>query len=235
MVHGMVVGLLVTLTSVTSAQSSEAGVTSGLGESVTISGSVLDAESGEPIPGAIVRLQIEGQRTLRAEADHSGGFTIESPAGVGTAVLQAWAEGFLPEVQRFRFDCSRDREDSSHCLRAVDLHLQSGKGLFEPSASTCSLEGSVLGIDGRSLRGARVFLEGRAEGVEADEHGWFSVSEVKAGLRIARAVLIGMAPNERMILVSCPTEGAPSVVGFRLVPQPIDLEPMVVRSRSGGG
>jgi hypothetical protein len=60
---------------------------------VRIQGRVLDARTGEPIPGAVVEEQSTGRRT---ETEASGAFDFRSP-GPGPVALRVWAYGYDAE------------------------------------------------------------------------------------------------------------------------------------------
>jgi hypothetical protein len=202
-------------------------------QATTVSGTILEEATNQPLSGASVRLLVDGRQVMRTETDEAGEFRFETEVRAGAAELEVWAEGFLPSGQRFRIACEQGGARQPPCSRTMDLYLDSAGGLFRPSASTCRLEGTVSSTDGRPGVGARVALEGRFAVTESEGEGRFSLEGVRSGLHVASVTSLGMHVQERLILVSCDAEGGTSLANFRMLPQVLRLGTIMTGSRDG--
>ena len=130
-------------------------VTRSLG---TLTGLVLEATTGVPVPGATVRVAGTSNSTA---TDARGRFTLAQ--GEGTWVLAVTAPGFLPAASApFLLG-----PGASFDVGTIRLEIAPGK-----------ITGTVVGSDGgRLLSGALVTLEGSDDFGLADPQGTFSLVE----------------------------------------------------------
>ena len=189
----------------------------------SVTGSVIAQDSGQPISGASVWIELRGREVVRAATDASGQFRMEGEfnAGITPEVVRATAVGFLPETYRLQLGCSEVvsvRGQPGYCRKEVTVHMQEARGVFEPSAHRCTLVGQVTLADGAPAPHSLVRLEDQMSGTTSDEEGQFSIPDVASGIRLVAARAVGTSPHQRLVLVSCMHEGGPSTTKFRLFP-----------------
>jgi outer membrane receptor protein involved in Fe transport len=146
----------------------------------TVRGVVLDADTGVPTEGAIVRV-VEAGKSGRSDAD--GVFKFDAPAGEWTVEVEA--EGRTVTVGRFRVVDGAATE----VLVSVAASGPPIVSIEEPPASVGAqdanvplfeVRGTIVGEDGEPIAGARVFARGQTSEGKSDEAGVF-VMQLPAG------------------------------------------------------
>jgi hypothetical protein len=188
-----------------------------------VHGIVIDQETGAGVAGATVSVLLQGRRAADTVTDSAGRYLLEARLRTGRTgeVVRALAVGFVPEAQEVELVCpeivTRGRE-RPYCRKEVNLYLQPAQRMFEPSAATCTLEGTVRDGGGAPLQGVTVRLEDGGRGAMTDEDGRFAIEQVRSGLRVARAERIGRITHERLILVGCSKPGGLVITRFQSLP-----------------
>jgi TonB-linked SusC/RagA family outer membrane protein len=92
--------------------------------------------------------------------------------------------------------------------------------------TTGEITGTVVDLaSGQPLAGAQISITGTSLGAAVGQSGNFTIANVPAGRRVVRAQRIGYGPAEDTVQV---TAGQPVTVAFRLQPQAVSLQVMVV-------
>ena len=127
-----------------------------------LSGTVTSARGGEPIAGALVRIQrmltadgAEAGSLITLGSDEQGAFSI-ARVGAGRYRLAASKEGFAPAEQRVEVAAGADLEGLELVLsptQGLDLRLRLASGAIPPSARISVLDaaGRPVHLDARYL------------------------------------------------------------------------------------
>jgi TonB-linked SusC/RagA family outer membrane protein len=92
--------------------------------------------------------------------------------------------------------------------------------------TTGEITGTVVDLaSGQPLAGAQISITGTSLGAAVGQSGNFTIANVPAGRRVVRAQRIGYGPAADTVQV---TAGPPVTVAFRLQPQAVSLQEMVV-------
>ncbi|MCB9849700.1 MAG: PD40 domain-containing protein [Phycisphaerales bacterium] len=87
-----------------------------------VSGTVVDAHTGEPLPGSAVRLDLAGGATVTSLTDDAGAYALEIPDVPEYFAISASLEGYLPASTNISADAVRGRALIVHFqLRRADL------------------------------------------------------------------------------------------------------------------
>ena len=179
-------------------------------EMVRVTGRVIDAVTGDPLPGVAVVL--EGTY-FRLETDAGGKFEL-NPVAVGLYRLRLSHPGYNPKVDDFPV------------LRA---------GGFVVAMQPLAPEGGelmtgIMGIltarsDGSPLAGAAVRVDAGRRGVLTDERGNFVVDRLAPGPHLIEFAQIGYATRRDTIRVM---PGRITNVQVSLSVDPVNLDPLKV-------
>ncbi len=92
--------------------------------------------------------------------------------------------------------------------------------------TTGEITGTVVDLaSGQPLAGAQISITGTSLGAAVGQSGNFTIANVPAGRHVVRAQRIGYGPAEDTVQV---TVGQPATVTFKLQPQAVSLQEMVV-------
>lgn len=172
----------------------------GGAEAGAIQGSVLDADSGSPVVGAIVTVREEGRQET---ADGSGRYEI---AGLpsGTYTVEASAEGYTT--------VSQDLEVRAGDTTTLDFRL-----IKEAEDRVGVLQGNVYDETGKEpISGARVSVRENGRQTITDGRGAYEIASLPAGRYTVEASADGYVAASQAVVVYVDST---ATLDFRLSPQ----------------
>ena len=175
-----------------------------------VTGRVIDAATGDPLPGVTVVL--EGT-DFRLETDAEGRFEL-NPVAVGFYRLRLSHPDYEPKVDDFPV-----LRDGGFVMAMQPLAAEADHGMT-----------GIMGIltarsDGSPLVGAAVRVDSGRRGVLTDEQGNFMIDELAPGLYVTEFVQIGYATRRDTIRV---VPGRVTNVQAALSVDPVNLDPLKV-------
>ena len=185
------------------------------GPGATVRVTVLDESGTIPIPFATVRLVPEDEDLLtgplRGQAGSDGRLVLCVPVGVWSAML--WAE--------FGDAASEETEVALEPGTVRDVVLAVRVAAVE--------NGRLLGtvtdaLSDAPVAAAAVSLRGRPREVQTNRRGGFILSDVPVGMYELSVRHLGYAPLLHLVNVA---RGATTEVQIGLVPDPVEMEPIV--------
>jgi TonB-dependent starch-binding outer membrane protein SusC len=190
----------------------------------SLAGTVIDAITGQRIAGA--RVTVVGT-DLVAITDEAGTFRIDGAAWSG-GTLRAERRGYRSAertVQQSRSNIDSNGGDEMR-IPIVILGLLA---LGAPNAALSQQTGSIAGVVttelDRPLSGAEVSLAGAPQATLTTADGRFMLTGVRVGEHVVRVRFIGYGVTEEVVNVA---EGEVAIANFRLRPQALELDRLVV-------
>ena len=175
-------------------------------ETATLSGIVIDAASGTPVPDATVALPAH---SLEVRTDADGAFELHD-VPVGTWIVSASRFGYLGLIRRISIDAS-----GRHVQLGLDAAPFALEGLTVAVDGVGALTGRVVDAgSGRPLPGVVVWVPAEGRGVPADDLGRFVVPEIPYGPQVLQVSRAGY--GARLV---------PVTLGPRWTPVEIALQP----------
>lgn len=179
-------------------------------EHAHVTGRVIDAATGDPLPGVTVVL--EGT-DLRLETDAEGRFEL-NPVAVGFYRLRLSHPDYEPKVDDFPV-----LRDGGFVMAMHPLSVEAGHAMT-----------GIMGIltarsDGSPLVGAAVRVDSGRRGVLTDEQGNFMIDGLAPGLHMTEFIQIGYATRRDTIRV---VPGRITNVQVALSVDPVNLDPLKV-------
>jgi TonB-dependent starch-binding outer membrane protein SusC len=191
---------------------------------VALAGSVIEAMTGRAIVGA--RVTVEGtDRSVRT--DRLGRFQFHGVES-GELMVRAERPGYHPGVRTVHVGTSDTDSNGGDEMRIpiVILGLIAlGTPYVGAAQPTGSIAGSVTSEVDRPLSGVEVTLARGAQATITGPDGRFLLTGVPVGEHVVRARFIGYAVDEVTVTVAV---GEIAVVDFRMRPQALELERLVV-------
>jgi hypothetical protein len=196
-----------------------------------LTGVVTDEETGRPLPGVVVRVEVNGWPRAWTETDDVGRYTFDDwPAlhprtasgamaivdGLVVAV-RAMHPQYGSSARWFQPACGSSFEvASSDCPQHLGFRLRPIDALQQEGATTCTLEGRVTVNGEPGSRAEVVFENGEVEAV-ADSEGRFRAAGVAPGIRTLWVRRLAAFPHERVVWVACEDPNAAIRLGFQLL------------------
>lgn len=185
-----------------------------------LGGRIIDATTGEPIAGAVVRVQLDDHdwlinRSRRRTRTNEDGIYAFRHLKVGSYEMHVSKRGYLPEVGEARVFADQETRQNFELTPGTDFG---------------AVQGVVTdAITGDPIAEARVVIplfdpglmanSDNALSVRTDEAGRYRIEDVPAGMRIVVALKRGYFPDAKIAAVR-PNET--SEVNFDLIPRPSD-------------
>ena len=187
-------------------------------KTVRISGRVIDAATGDPLPGAV--LVVEGTE-IRLETDPGGNFELNA-IPLGFYRLRLSHPGYDPVVDDFPVVSDRGFVLAMHPAREAP---EAGEGRAGVGVMTGIMGILTASDDGSPLVGAAVRVDSGRGGVLTDERGGFTLDGLAPGLHIVEFAQIGYATRSDTVRV---LPGHMTSVQASLSVDPVDLDPLRV-------
>ena len=187
-------------------------------KTVRISGRVIDAATGDPLPGAV--LVVEGTE-IRLETDPGGKFELNA-IPIGFYRLRLSHPGYDPVVDDFPVVSDRGFVLAMHPAREAP---EAGEGRAGVGVMTGIMGILTASDDGSPLVGAAVRVDSGRGGVLTDERGGFTLDGLAPGLHIVEFAQIGYATRSDTVRV---LPGHMTSVQASLSVDPVDLDPLRV-------
>ena len=203
-----VLALLLSLSILTLARGGEAQE-AGQGQ-VTITGTVVDVVTGQPLPGVLV---VIGRAGVRLESDPAGRFTL-SRIPVGTYTLELSHAGYHPSVNDFTV------------MRAGEFVTAMEPVDYGADGLVTGIIGVVRdGVEGSPVVGAKVQAGANPQGTLTDARGRFSLTELSPGQHLVKFSDLGYMTRADSIHV---VPGRLTNVRVSLSVDPVELDPIEV-------
>ena len=203
-----VLALLLSLSILTLARGGEAQEAGG--GQVTITGTVVDVVTGQPLPGVLV---VIGRAGVRLESDPAGRFTL-SRIPVGIYTLELSHAGYHPSVNDFTV------------MRAGEFVTAMEPVDYGAAGLLTGIIGVVRdGVDGSPVVGAKVQAGANPQGTLTDARGRFSLTELSPGQHLVKFSDLGYMTRADSIHV---VPGRLTNVRVSLSVDPVELDPIEV-------
>ena len=203
-----VLALLLSLSILTLARGGEAQE-AGQGQ-VTVTGTVVNAATGQPLPGVLV---VIGRAGVRLESDPAGRFTL-ARIPVGTYTLELSRAGYHPSVDDFTV------------MRAGEFVTAMEPVDYGVDGLLTGIIGVVRdGVDGSPVVGATVQTDAAPQGTLTDARGRFSLTELSPGQHLVKFSDLRYMTRADSIHV---VPGRLTNVRVSLSVDPVELDPIEV-------